>query len=146
MAEPSRAMREFAANAADSAFSIQRCAECGRAAWPPRDICAGCWSADLRWTPASRRAVVLAETALHAPLGEFFRGCAPWRVGTVKLAEGGLAYAHLHESAHAGDKVMIDARTDFAGRTVLVARRENARLEDDARLVKLFSRKKGGNE
>ena len=147
MAEMSAAMREFAAHAREGRFELQRCAECGEVSWPPRDVCGACWSDRLEWTPVSRSGVVLAATALHAPLEEFFRARTPWRVGAVQLEAGPVAYAHLHAAAAEGGAVRIEARIDHRGRGVLIALpRTGARLEDDRNLLELTSGKGGLDE
>jgi uncharacterized OB-fold protein len=142
MAEMSAAMREFAARAREERFELQRCAGCGEVSWPPRDICGACWSDHLEWTPVSRAGIVLAATALHAPLEEFFRTRTPWRVGTIRLEAGPVAYAHLHGAVAEGDPVRLESRIDHQGRGVLIAMPKNgARLEDDRKLLDLVSGK-----
>lgn len=148
MADMSAAMREFAACASERRFDLQRCAECGEVSWPPRDICGACWSDLLEWTPVSRSGVVLAATALHAPLEEFFRARTPWRVGTVRLEAGPVAHAHLHGVLSEGDEIQLEARIDYQGRAILVAvPKSGARIEDDPKLRDLITKQntKGEN-
>lgn len=148
MADMSAAMREFAERAKDGQLELQQCGDCGEVSWPPRDVCGACWSDRLEWTPVSRSGVVLAATALHAPLGEFFRARTPWRVGTVRLDAGPLAYAHLHGALSEGDEIRLEARIDYQGRAVLIAVPKNgARIEDDPKLRDLITKQdtKGEN-
>lgn len=147
MIEMSAVMKEFAARAREERFELQRCADCGAVAWPPRDVCGACWSDCLEWMPVSPSGVVLAATALHAPLEEFFRARTPWRIGTVRLEAGPVAYAHLHGAVAEGDEIQIEARLDHQGRGVLIAMpKSGARIEDDRNLLELISAKGGFNE
>lgn len=118
----SAAAAEFAARASRGVFELQKCADCGAYSWPPRDICASCWSDRLVWAPASPHGMVIATTTLHASLEDFFKSRLPWRIGTVRLDAGPVAFAHLHPSVRDGDRVLLVARTDFANRGVLIAR------------------------
>jgi len=147
MAESSAAMREFAGRIRRGGFDLQRCAECGALLWPPRDACASCWSERLLWAPVSAAGTAIAATALHAPLDAFFRAHAPWRIGSVRLDEGPVVYAHFSRDVVEGGAVRMEARIDFAGRAVLIALApDGGRLEDDGDLADLISQGGGNNE
>lgn len=140
MAEMSAPMTKFAKRVKDGQFELQQCSDCGAVSWPPRDVCGGCWSDRLEWTPVSRSGFVLAATALHAPLEEFFRARTPWRVGTVRLEAGPVAYAHLHGAVSEGDETRLEAHIDYRGRAILIAVPKNgARIEDDPKLRDLIT-------
>ena len=121
MADMSAAMREFSRRAGGKALELQKCAACGAVQWPPRDVCGACLSDALGWSPVSSAGTLIAATTLHASMEEFFRARLPWRVGTVRLDAGPVAYAHLHHAVAEGDQVRIEAHCDFKGRGVLVA-------------------------
>ncbi|MEZ5922177.1 MAG: zinc ribbon domain-containing protein [Parvularculaceae bacterium] len=139
MSEISAAMDEFTRRVRAGGFELQRCCECGQFQWPPREICNACWSDILEWTEADRTATIIASTLLNVSHERFFSERLPWRVGTVKLGAGPVAYAHLHEKAEEGARVKIDARIDYAGRAVLIALPEDVRLEEDKNLKELVS-------
>ncbi len=138
MAEMSAAASAFAERAKEGRVELQRCDECGAFAWPPRDICARCWSDQLTWTPIAPRGVLLAATALHVAHDEFFKSRMPWRIGTIRLESGPIAYAHLSDNLSEGDAVRIAACADWKGRGVLVALAAAAvAVEDDPKLREL---------
>lgn len=111
----------FAALAAEGRFELQTCRECGAVFWPPREICGSCWSTGLEWRAVSPFGKLIAETTLHASLGTFFRERLPWRIGSVGLDAGPIVLAHLADDAREGARVRVIARSDFAGRGVLIA-------------------------
>lgn len=142
MTEMSAAMREFAQRAGAGGLLMQACTACGAIEWPPRDVCRRCWSDSLQWTPVNAAGVVIATTMLHASMEDFFRARLPWRVGTIRLAAGPVAYAHLHRALAEGDAARIEAHLDFKGRGVLVALPVDAG-EIDQRLSELTSTTEG---
>ena len=147
MAETSAAMREFADRVHRGRLDLQCCEKCGAVSWPPRDACASCWSEKLQWTPFSATGIAIAATALHAPLEEFFRAHAPWRVGSVRLDAGPIVYAHFTRDVVEGGAVRLDARIDFAGRAVFIALPPGGpRIEDDRNLTNLISQNGGYDE
>jgi uncharacterized OB-fold protein len=139
MAEISAAMKDFAARAGAGQLEMQKCVACGVVQWPPRDVCGACLADALEWRETAQGAVVLAATTLHASMEDFFRARLPWRVGTVRLDAGPVAYAHLHRDVGEGDAVRIEAHRDFKGRGVLVA----APLQggDDPKIADLISKR-----
>jgi len=144
MAELSPAMKEFAERAEMRGFILQHCAGCGAVQWPPRDACASCWSEKLEWRSAKGSATVIAATALHISHEDFFASRAPWRIGTLKFAEGPVAYAHLHKDIFEGDIALVLARLDIKNRPVLIAvPAQGGKLETDEKLVALTSHEKG---
>lgn len=140
MAEMSVAMREFSRRADGGGFQLQKCVACGAVQWPPRDICGECWTDALRWEEVSPSGAVVASTTLHASMEEFFRKRLPWRVAIVRLEAGPVVYAHLGGAAAPGDAVRLEARRDFKGRGVLIARSLSGN-EEDPKLAKFVSEK-----
>lgn len=140
MSKMSAAMTEFASRANGERLELQQCDACGAIQWPPRDVCGACWSDALQWREVPPSGALLATTMLHVSMESFFRERLPWRVGTVRLDNGAIAYAHVHERAKDGEKVRIKAHRDFRGRGVLIALpADGARLEDDRKLKELVS-------
>ena len=139
MTDMSGAASEFAMRAKNGRFDLQRCEECGAVSWPPRDACASCWSDQLIWTAVAQTGVVLAATTLHASQDEFFRARLPWRIGTIRLDAGPVAYAHLHQALGEGDAVRIGSHRDFKARGVLVAR--PLKGGDDPKISELISKR-----
>lgn len=138
MVETSAALAAFAARAASGGLHLQVCAACGAVAWPPREACSACLSDGLCWCAVSANGTVLAATTLHVSLEGFFRARLPWRVGTVKLEAGPVAYAHLHARVAEGDVVKIEAHADYCGRPVLIALPLACAIADDPKLADLI--------
>lgn len=136
---------------------LQRCERCGHVTYPPRDVCPNCWSSELGWRDVDGGGALLAETAVHASNNDYFRKRLPWRIGTVALDAGPTVLAHLHgEAAGRDTRVRVIARTDRAGRGVLLAlpEQETATMGDDRQWRELTADPKqrrvlisdGGNE
>ncbi len=111
----------FNTRAASGRLEIQCCAACGSYCWPPRERCRDCWADDLVWTPISPAAELLAAAALHTTFSDWFRARLPWRIGTVRLAPGIVATAHLAPAVGDGGAVRIAVGLDSCGRGVLSA-------------------------
>lgn len=132
----SRPALGLTAAAARGDFALQRCAECGRYQYPPREMCSGCLSTELRWSVVDGRGELLAETRLEHSNDLYFRERLPWRLGLVRLACGPSVVAHLHgdiAETDAGCCVRVAAYLDRAGRAVLIAipDRETPNMADD---------------
>ena len=117
----SRAGLFMTAFAARGELRLQHCGDCGAIAYPPRDICASCWSHDLQWKPVSKEGTLLADTVLQTSTNNFFRERLPWRMGSVKLKDGPVIVAHIHGDAQQNGNVRVFARTDKSGQGVLFA-------------------------
>lgn len=144
---PLSAAAAFAEHAKKGEFRLQACEDCGAVAWPPRDGCASCWSANLKWRPVSPEGVVLVETALHSSNDPFFRARLPWRIGIVKLKAGPVAYAHLSAGVAEGEAMHLAARVDWLGRGVLIALpAQGGKIEDDPKLRDLTDNQDASRE
>ena len=133
----SRVALGLTAAAARGSFELQRCGECGRFQYPPREMCGGCLSVALAWTPADGRGELIAETTLNHSHDLFFRERLPWRLGLVKLACGPTLVTHLHgDIADPPCPVRVNARLDRAGRGILIAfpDQEVPNMADDKQL------------
>ncbi len=117
----SRTAHGLTASAATGRFRLQRCDDCARVCYPPRDACPHCLSAALPFCDVDRAGVLIAETTLHLPGEVHFRERAPWRIGTIRLDCGPMAVAHLHSQVKPGDKVHMALLLDRFGAPALVA-------------------------
>ncbi len=135
----SRTALGFTARAAEGAFAIQHCADCGVVSWPPRDICPSCLSGALRWKETAPGGEFLVETTVRASTSVYFRERSPWRIGIVKLDAGPVVIAHIHSDAREGARVKMIARTDKSGQGVLMAlpEVETENMADDPSLREL---------
>jgi uncharacterized OB-fold protein len=87
---------------------LQRCADCGNAQYPPREVCGGCLSDRLVWdSEDSLPARVLAGTMLYHSNEARFRAGLPLRVGLVKFDAGPVAVCFLSETAAPDDTVQV---------------------------------------
>jgi uncharacterized OB-fold protein len=92
---------------------LQRCADCGAAQYPPREICGTCLSDRLVWESADAlSARVLARTVLHHSNEMRFRPHLPLIVGLVKFDAGPVAVCFLPGTAMPGDAVRIQIGAD----------------------------------
>jgi len=92
---------------------LQRCADCGTAQYPPREVCGACLSDRVAWDSAdSLPARVLARTRLHHSNEPRFRARLPLSVGLVKFDAGPSAVCFLSETAAPGDTVQVRIGTD----------------------------------
>jgi uncharacterized OB-fold protein len=101
-------------------MQLQRCTSCGRAQYPPRELCAFCLAGTLRWESYTGAGRVLAVTDLYHSHEPSFRTHLPLRIGLVQLAAGPIVVCFLGDGCGPGTPVHI-ASTDAAGRTVLSA-------------------------
>jgi uncharacterized OB-fold protein len=87
---------------------LQRCAACGRAQYPPREVCGTCLSDQLTWESAdSLPARVLARTRLHHSNEPRFRPHLPLTCGLVRFDAGPVAVCFLADAAVPGDLVRV---------------------------------------
>ncbi len=108
--------------AAEGRFALQVCAGCGAGQYPPREACHACVSARLQWRQQSGEGRLIAATTLHHSNDLFFRERLPWRLGLVHLDSGPSLMVHLHGDVQAaGQRVLVTARLDRAGRAVVIA-------------------------
>lgn len=87
---------------------LQRCADCGAAQYPPREVCGACLSDRLVWETAdSLPARVLARTWLYHSNEPRFRPDLPLTCGLVRFDSGPVAVCFLAETAVPGDTVRV---------------------------------------
>jgi len=129
----SRASHGFTLAAAEGRFMLQRCGACGTFAYPARDACPSCLSADLAFVDASRKGTLLSETTMRIPADVHFRERAPWRAGLVALECGPTMVAHLHADCQEGQPVTMSLQLDKSGQAIAFAHpeRETPNMTDD---------------
>jgi uncharacterized OB-fold protein/short-subunit dehydrogenase len=138
----SRAALALAAQAAEGRFALQVCGECGAAQYPPRDACARCLSAALKWREVSPLGELVAVTTTRVSGEPYFRERAPLRTGLVALNAGPRALAHLVGPCEAGARVRLSLKLDASGRAAIVAAPEVD--APDAAELRRFSADPGG--
>ena len=120
--------------AAIGRFALQCCAQCGRYAYPPRDACPHCLSADLPYIDAPTGGLLLSQTCIQVTSDPYYREHMPWRVGLVQLDCGPSVVTHLHgDCAGAGSQVRLSLQLDKSGQAVFFAGPTSAMppMEDD---------------
>lgn len=80
--------RPFWDGASRSELLYQRCKDCRKAVFYPRNICPHCQSPRLAWERSSGRGVVHSYTVARKPAGPAFAGLVPLVVALVDLEEG----------------------------------------------------------
>jgi uncharacterized OB-fold protein len=66
---------------------IQRCRDCERHYFYPRDVCPHCSSSDVEWVQASGRATLWSYVVNHLP-APGFEDDGPYVIAIVRLEEG----------------------------------------------------------
>ena len=133
----SRVALALTAAAAEGRFELQRCTDCGRVQYPPREMCDRCLSVRLSWSALDGLGELISETLLDHSHDLFFRERLPWRLGLVHLNAGPTVVAHLHGDVdRPGCNVRVTARLDRAGRGVLIAfpEKDVPNMADDKQL------------
>ena len=119
--------------AAEGRFAIQRCAECQKFTYPPRDACPNCLSHRLIFIDAPDGGVLISETTVHISSDSYFRERMPWRAGIILLDCGPRVIAHLHGDCVEGQRVTLALQLDKSGQPVIFASpvSESANMRDD---------------
>ena len=117
----SREAQGLTAAAAEGRFALQRCGDCGRIQYPPRQLCGECLSGSLAWRDVPDGGTLLAGTTLHHSNDVYFRERLPWRLGLVRLDCGPAIVAHVMEDCRVGGRVRTSVRLDRSGRAVMLA-------------------------
>ena len=66
----------------------QRCQDCDRFVWYPREACPGCLSADLEWAPLSGAGTIYTFNVMRKPGNPMMGDEVPYVVALVDLDEG----------------------------------------------------------
>ncbi|MDC3415855.1 Zn-ribbon domain-containing OB-fold protein [Aquibacillus salsiterrae] len=76
-------------------FVVQRCLDCTRWVFYPRNLCPHCWSNQLEWQQASGKARLKTWSIVHRPGHPAWQAVAPYVVAIVELEEGPSMMTHL---------------------------------------------------
>ncbi|MGV3551769.1 SDR family NAD(P)-dependent oxidoreductase [Rhizobium sp.] len=119
--------------AAEGRFALQRCEECERFTYPPRDACPHCLSHLLPFVEAPEGGTLVSETTIHITSDSYFREHMPWRQGIVTADCGPQIIATLHRDCVEGGKVRLALKLDKAGQPVVFATplKETPDMHDD---------------
>jgi uncharacterized OB-fold protein len=85
---PSVISQPFWDAAKEGRLVVQACGDCGGVQFPPKPLCANCWSRALEWRTCSGRGAVYTYTVAHRTSTRGFREDTPYAVAIVELAEG----------------------------------------------------------
>ena len=107
--------------AAEGRFALQRCEECRRFTYPPRDACPHCLSHLLPFGEAPDGGLLVTETTIRITGDSYFRERVPWRQGIVTSDCGPQIIANLHGHCVEGARVRLALRLDRAGQPVVFA-------------------------
>ena len=66
----------------------QRCQDCDRFVWYPREACPGCLSADLEWAPLSGAGTIYTFNVMRKPGNPMMGDEVPYIIALVDLDEG----------------------------------------------------------
>jgi uncharacterized OB-fold protein len=67
---------------------LQRCLDCGRYIWYPRQFCGHCLSDNTEWVPASGKGTIYTYTVIRQTRARGFRDEVPYVVAYIELDEG----------------------------------------------------------
>ncbi len=101
------------------------CNVCGKAIFPPRDVCPHCAQEKQSWTTLSGRGEVYSYTTMYnAPAR--FEEYAPYTVALVRLAEGPMVTAQLTD---------VDAGEVFIGMPVEMVTRKVSEEGEEGQIL-----------
>lgn len=115
---PTSISQRFWEAAREKVLVIQRCSNCDRHVFYPRNRCPHCWSDRLEWVTASGQARLASFTEIHKPGHPAFVEDTPYIVALVDLAEGPRMLTNLRvpsEQIRIGMPLSVDweERGDF---------------------------------
>mgnify|MGYP001827596182 CR=1 FL=1 len=106
---------------AGPALQLQRCELCGKVNYPRRELCAHCLADALHWCEVESGGGVRSVTELHYSLEPLFAERLPWRIASVQLDCGPVAFVHLQPGLVIGARVDVRIAVDAGGNRVVVA-------------------------
>jgi NAD(P)-dependent dehydrogenase (short-subunit alcohol dehydrogenase family) len=115
-------------------LTLQRCGDCGAVQYPPREVCAKCLSAALRWRETNGAGELLARTAIRYGQELYFRERGPWPTGLVRLDVGPTLIVAVHGDCGSPlTRVRVAAALDKAGQAMLIAlpEKDTPNMADD---------------
>jgi len=102
-------------------LALQCCKHCQHINYPARELCGNCLEDALAWQSVSSAGTVQSLSDLHYPLESNFTHQLPWRIASVKLDVGPVAFAHLQPGVRTGERVALEIVEDKTGNRMLVA-------------------------
>lgn len=117
--QPTALSQPFWDGAREGRLLVQHCLSCGHIQHYPRDLCTGCWSAELEFRQVSGSGSVYTFSVVHRPPAPEFAD-TPYVVGLVDLDEGVRMLARIEaadiDSIRIGSRVhaMFESRGDAA--------------------------------
>jgi uncharacterized OB-fold protein len=85
---PTRETRPFWTACAEGRLAYQRCGRCGKAMFPPGDVCRTCHARLLEWQAASGFGTVHSFTIVHRAPTKAFADDVPYVLALIDLEEG----------------------------------------------------------
>ncbi len=106
---------------ATGALQLQVCEQCGEVNYPRRELCGHCLADALSWRPVDDGGTVQSMTELQHSLEDQYAEKLPWRVASVLLDCGPVAFAHLQPGVAVNGRVSLRILEDAHGSPMLVA-------------------------
>ncbi len=110
---PTEESKTFWANAKRHVLSLQRCGQCGRYRFYPRQTCPNCLSDVYDWAQVSGRGTIYSFTVVHRPAGPGFADMAPYVAAIIDLEEGARMLTHIVRCPPDKVKVGMPVRVVF---------------------------------
>lgn len=106
--------RPFWDGIARGELRLQRCGECGQAAFSPRAVCSDCVGGRLDWFTARGTGTVHSCAAAHRAFGALGER-VPFTVALVDVDEGVRMMSRIVESAQVGIGDRVELRATLLG-------------------------------
>ena len=103
--KPTPETAPFWAAARNGELHLQRCDDCARCYFPPRNFCPGCGSRQVSWFRASGRATLYSYTISHLPAAGF---TSPYAIAVVELAEGPRMMTNIVDCPQTPEALVLD--------------------------------------
>ena len=105
---PNAVSRPFWEAAKNRKLSMQRCHDCERMVFTPRELCPNCMSSDLDWVELSGTGRVYTYTLIQQAAHPYFYDLVPYLYGVVMLDEGPRMFTNFlidHDAIEIGQRV-----------------------------------------
>ncbi len=86
--KPTPETQPFWDGCAEGELRLQHCSDCQYVQYPPRKLCAGCFSTNVTWRAASGRGIVRSWSTVVAPGAPGFEAEVPFISVMITLQEG----------------------------------------------------------
>lgn len=94
---------EFWRRLGDGSFELQRCKECGRYRYPPRNHCPGCLANEFDWVKATGSGTVYTYITYERAFHPAFAAAVPYTVALVELDEKVRVWARMSDGVSDND-------------------------------------------